>query len=161
MVIDMKIAGLFFEVDVTRDLRSTSKRAAFVRVTERISQIHSRLNPDELLDELWEREKLGVTALGFGIGCPHSISDKISYPFMNITQLARPVDYGAQDAVPVDLLVCLLGPARCVPQFRIALSTLCLRMRDARVRAAFRHAQLAIDVHGALDVNASHRRNIA
>lgn len=59
---------------------------------------------------LSQREALGSTGFGRGIAIPHGRIDSISAPVSIIVQLDQPVDYGAVDAQPVDLIWALLSP---------------------------------------------------
>lgn len=68
------------------------------------------LNQQMCEKTLAEREQLGSTGFGRGIAIPHGRIDSISAPVSIIVQLDQPLDYGAVDAQPVNLIWALLSP---------------------------------------------------
>ncbi len=66
--------------------------------------------PAALLDCLNAREKVGVTAYGGGTAIPHCRSEGLARVRGFFVRLAEPVEYGAVDGEPVDLVFMLLSP---------------------------------------------------
>jgi len=64
----------------------------------------------ELLDNLNARERLGSTGLGHGIAIPHCRMPGVTSTTAVLVTLDHPVDYGAIDDQPVDLLFALIVP---------------------------------------------------
>ncbi len=64
----------------------------------------------EPLRKLVEREAVASTALGGGIALPHARTVSCPEPRLAVARLSPPVDFGASDTVPVDLVFLLLGP---------------------------------------------------
>lgn len=60
---------------------------------------------------LASREALGPTGFGNGFALPHARLDGLDQAFGLFARLARPVDFGAIDQKPVDLVFLLLQPA--------------------------------------------------
>lgn len=143
----MKIAGLFFEVDVTRDMKSRSKRATLSHIAYNVAAIHPEVNPEALLNQLLFRETLGTTAMNNGIAMPHTVTADLHYPFMSVTQLARPILFGSPFDAKVDLIVTMLSPPHYVREFRLALSRLKTHLIKENAQGTVRHAQLATDLH--------------
>ena len=60
---------------------------------------------------LLAREQLGSTGLGGGIAVPHSYIEDLDHTSLLVATLEEPVDFGALDEAPVDLVFLLVGPA--------------------------------------------------
>ncbi|MES9869683.1 MAG: PTS sugar transporter subunit IIA [Sedimenticola sp.] len=84
------------------------------RVLEEIGRLLATSNPDlkieEVFDRLLERERLGSTGLGNGIGLPHARMPGVEQACGAFMQLQSGVDYDAIDGKPVDLVFGLLVP---------------------------------------------------
>ncbi|HEY0502444.1 MAG TPA: PTS sugar transporter subunit IIA [Lysobacter sp.] len=89
---------------------------------------------------LFEREGLASTALGDGVALPHARSADLDHCRGAFLRLARPVDFGAPDGQPVDLVLALLVPERDIEAQLVRLAELAERFADARFRRALREA---------------------
>ncbi|MEP6993565.1 MAG: PTS sugar transporter subunit IIA [Acidobacteriota bacterium] len=65
----------------------------------------------ELAARLLDREKLGCTGLGAGIAIPHCKLGDIDRVAVAVASTAAPVDFGASDGKPVDLIFLVVSPA--------------------------------------------------
>src|SRR5215211_7814802 len=63
-----------------------------------------------ILGSLSERERLGSTGFGQGVGIPHGKIEGLSRIYALFVRLAEPVDYKALDGTRVDLVFLLLSP---------------------------------------------------
>jgi nitrogen PTS system EIIA component len=59
---------------------------------------------------LLAREDVGSTGIGNGIAIPHAKLTGMDAPLVGIAALKHPVDFGAPDGMPVDLLFVVLMP---------------------------------------------------
>jgi PTS system nitrogen regulatory IIA component len=93
-----------------------------------------------IFESLCTREKLGSTALGHGIAIPHGRSDVLTSAAGCFVQLDRPIDFGAPDGRPVDLLFAMGVPEHFTNQHLQLLSQLAEMFSDpalsVRLRAA-------------------------
>lgn len=92
-----------------------------------------------LLAILLSREALGSTAIGDGIAIPHvrnPIVLSVAQPLISVSFLARPIEFGAVDGKPVNVLFTLVTPT--VRTHLHLLSRLAHLLRDARFREAVR-----------------------
>jgi PTS system nitrogen regulatory IIA component len=94
---------------VSTAVRISDKPALISFLSEQFSRNYG-LDPIVCEATLTEREALGSTGFGRGIAIPHGRISGISAPVSVIVQLQHPVDYGAVDAQPVDLIWALLSP---------------------------------------------------
>lgn len=86
------------------------------------------------------REALGSTGLGHGVAIPHGRSADIGEARAAFVRLARPIDFDADDRVPVDLVAALIVPAHFTDQHLKLLAELAELFSDAELTAALRAA---------------------
>ena len=91
-------------------------------------------------DALIAREKLGSTGFGGGIAIPHARLPGIAAIEGVFVRLARPIDFGAVDELPVDLVFALFSPVDAGTGHLKALARVSRRMRDAAFVAKLRGA---------------------
>lgn len=93
-----------------------------------------------VFDALVGRERLGSTGLGHGVAIPHGRSGKVSTAVGAFVRLAEPVDFGAPDGQPVDLVFALVVPEHFASQHLMLLSQLAEMFGDEGFRARLRDA---------------------
>lgn len=108
--------------------------------------IHGRTeNPQELEDDLWQREEIVTTAVGFGVAIPHTKSQWIRHSSISIARLPQPIDWESE-AGEVELVIMLtLGADEGINHVKV-FSQLARRL----VNKAFRESLLAADTPQAL-----------
>jgi nitrogen PTS system EIIA component len=124
----MKIADLLSVEDVIR-LASPDK-ARVLRTLARHAA--DRLNFDEaaVARALIDREALGSTGIGNGIALPHTRLANLRRPLGVFAALDKPVEFGAVDDRPVDLVFLLLLPAH-VPEEQLrCLACVARRLKE-------------------------------
>lgn len=82
-------------------LRAMAERLAATTVTDDADMLYSRL---------WEREKLGTTAIGSGVAIPHCKMDGLDQVVVAIGLSRKGVDFEAEDGELVRLLFLVLSP---------------------------------------------------
>jgi PTS system nitrogen regulatory IIA component len=88
---------------------------------------------------LRERESFGSTAIGHGVAIPHCRSGAMTANAAFL-RLSPPVDFGALDGAPVDLVFAMGVPVGSAQQHLDTLSELAARFADAEFRDALRDA---------------------
>ena len=91
-------------------------------------------------DSLRSRERLGSTAIGHGIAIPHGRTHAFTDARGAFLRLQQPVDFGASDGEPVDLVFAMAVPEHFTQQHLQLLSELAERFADPGFRAALRAA---------------------
>ena len=89
---------------------------------------------------LHERERSASTAIGHGVAIPHARIEGIEQSRCAFLRLAAPVDFGAADGEPVDLVLALAEPAHHVQQHLELLAELAQVLADPDYRSALRTA---------------------
>jgi len=91
-------------------------------------------------EALRSRERLGGTGLGHGVAIPHGRSSAVEHASAAFVRLGQPVDFGADDGEPVDLVAALLVPAHFTDQHLKLLAELAELFSNAEVTTALRNA---------------------
>ncbi len=99
-----------------------------------------QLDAPEVTERLAQREKLGSTGFGGGVAIPHAKLDGLRHVAGAFVRLAKPVDFGAVDDLPVDLVFMLLSPAGAGAEHLKALARVSRRLRDRGFAAKLRGA---------------------
>jgi PTS system nitrogen regulatory IIA component len=86
------------------------------------------------------REQLGSTGLGHGVAIPHGRSATAGEARAAFVRLAHPIDFGADDDQPVDLVAALIVPEHFTDQHLKLLAELAELFSDAKLTAALRAA---------------------
>ncbi|WP_342315942.1 PTS sugar transporter subunit IIA [Lysobacter sp. FW306-1B-D06B] len=90
---------------------------------------------------LREREARASTAFGFGVAIPHARVADLDECRAAFLRLEHPVDFGAADDRPVDLILALLVPEHDIDGQLRRLAEIAERFADADYRAALREAR--------------------
>ncbi len=132
---------------VLLSLDATSKKRLFEQVGLLFE--NSRQIPRaRVFDSLFEREKLGSTALGCGVAIPHGRTKALREPVCAFVKTATPIPFEAPDGQPVRLVFAMLVPEHATEAHLQILSELAQMFSDPD----FRDALLATD-----DPLAAHR----
>ncbi|GAB5447186.1 PTS sugar transporter subunit IIA [Gymnodinialimonas sp.] len=84
-----------------------------------------------IFEALQERESLGPTSVGHGIALPHARLPEIEAVVGAFIRLERPIDFGAADRQPVDLIFILLAPQESGVDHLKALALVSRTLRDS------------------------------
>ncbi|MDK2768750.1 MAG: PTS sugar transporter subunit IIA [Sphingomonas sp.] len=96
------------------------------------------------------REKLGTTGFGGGIAIPHGRIEGLDAVRGVMVRLDRPMDFGAVDDSPVDLVFMLLSPVNAGADHLKALARVSRRLRDRGFTAKLRGAGSADAIYALL-----------
>lgn len=106
----MSFATLLQPARVLANVEARSKKHAFEILSELIAGVADDLSQSDVFEALVERERIGNTGLGKGIAIPHGGLPDIKTPVGAFLKLSEAVDYGAQDGVPVRLIMAVAVP---------------------------------------------------
>ncbi|AJP73593.1 PTS sugar transporter subunit IIA [Sphingomonas hengshuiensis] len=98
------------------------------------------LDPRAVTDRVAAREKLGSTGFGGGIAIPHGKLDGLKQVCGVFARLNHPIDFGAIDELPVDLVFLLVSPSGAGADHLKALACVSRRLRDRNFAAKLRGA---------------------
>ncbi len=103
------IAPLLTPDTTLLDLSFTSKKKLFEHAADLFAQTHG-LKSSDIFTSLFERERLGSTALGCGVAIPHGRIKGLTDACGAIYRLKTPLEFDAPDNQPVSLCFILLVP---------------------------------------------------
>ena len=88
----------------------TSKTRLLSTISNIIATDNNSLDADTVFCGFVERERLGVTSLGKGVAIPHCKIAACTKITGSLITLENPIDFGASDGQPVDLIFALVAP---------------------------------------------------
>lgn len=143
-----KFTSLLSPNNIRQGVISSSKKNA-LELAGRLLEEQIKL---EDLDEvdcftgLFNREKLGCTAIGNGVAIPRTRIPQGNKPICIFLQLASPIDYEAADNREVDLILAILVPESICESYAPTLTELSEKFRDKTFTKQLRAAQSAEEI---------------
>jgi nitrogen PTS system EIIA component len=134
----MRIDTVLSERDVVFDT-SKEKYSALAKIAVRLAK-RTGIDDKTIRRALLAREHVGSTGFGKGVAVPHALLESLAHPIASLTRLAQPIDYGAIDGKPVDLLFTMLWPSRDMRSFLPTLAHVCRMFRSRTLQELLRHA---------------------
>jgi PTS system nitrogen regulatory IIA component len=110
---------------------------------QQLAQIAAELtgaDPKLIIARLNEREKLGSTGFGGGVAIPHGKLEGLDHVVGVFARLEAPIEFGAIDEMPVDLVFLLLSPPDAGVDHLKALASVSRQLRDRGFVAKLRGA---------------------
>lgn len=152
----MEIADLITPQRVVAQLRATNKKQAIQELARRASVL-TGIHERTICDILIERERLGTTGIGMGIGIPHGRLPGLTKLCGLFARLERPIPFEAIDEQPVDLVFLLLAPETAGADHLKALALVSRLLRDRTVCEKLRGTDSADALYALLtDHTATH-----
>ncbi len=136
----MAIRDLLTPEGVFADLKASSKKQVFQQLAGHAAGICGE-DEREILDALFERERLGTTGVGHGIAIPHAKLAGLRHLHALFARLEHPVDFEAVDEDPVDLVFLLLAPSSEGADHLKALARVSRLLRDEEMCAKLRGSE--------------------
>lgn len=121
-------------------LPAGSKKALFQQMATLAEPLFGQ-PADAVLHCLLAREKQGATGFGNGTAIPHGKLEGLTQVEGALFRLAAPVDYGAVDGQPVDLVFLLLSPPDAGVAHLKALAAVSRLLRDRDTAGKLRGAR--------------------
>ncbi|WP_219894534.1 PTS sugar transporter subunit IIA [Aquisediminimonas profunda] len=131
---DMMSAGA-----VASAVNAPNKKALFQQLGT-LAEREYGLDPNEVVERLTERERLGSTGFGKGVAIPHGKIEGLAHIVAAFARLEPPIDFEAIDDLPVDLVFCLLSPPDAGAEHLKALAQVSRWLRDPGFVAKLRGA---------------------
>jgi PTS system nitrogen regulatory IIA component len=145
----MKLASALSTDAVFPRLRGTTKKQVLKELSG-YAETLTNVDAAEIFSVLMEREQAGVTAVGEGAAIPQARLETLEKTCILAATLDRPVEFGAIDGLPVDILVVLLTQANANTEHVKAVAAISHLLRDKQVCQAIRAAETPEDLYGVL-----------
>lgn len=128
----MEIGDLITPRSVVAQLHAATKRQALQELAKRASAI-TGVHERAILDVLVERERLGSTGIGMGVGIPHGKLPGLDRLVGVFARLERAIPFDSLDDQPVDLIFLLLAPENAGADHLKALARVSRLLRDRTI----------------------------
>ena len=142
----MDLTDLIGRDDIHLSFKASCKKQVLQDLAS-IAADKTGISEREIFQTLLEREKLGSTGVGNGIAIPHGKLaglDKISGL---VAFLEKPIDFGAMDDQPVDIVFLLLAPDMAGADHLKALSRIARVLREPDMLQRLRNSNDREIVH--------------
>ena len=149
----MPLNDLLTPAAIIPALRVNSKKQALQELAAHAAELTGQ-NERAVLEVLMQREKLGSTAVGYGVAIPHGKLPKLDAMFGLFARLARPVDFEALDGQPVDLIFLLLAPEAAGADHLKALARVARLLREPQTASKLRESEDATALYAVLTMTA-------
>ncbi len=117
-----------------------SRDAIFEELAGRLAAAGAVRDGGELVARLVKRERDGCTGVGRGIAIPHCRLDAIDGEVVAFATTARPVDFGALDGIPVDLVFLVVSPTQAAAAHLQAVARVSRLLKVPGIAEALRSA---------------------
>ncbi|GHT37811.1 PTS sugar transporter subunit IIA [Endomicrobiia bacterium] len=141
------INGYFLDQStIVVDLKSTDKKSIITELVDVLKNTKKLMKPDEILNAVLEREKLGSTGIGQGVAIPHGKTNVLDGHIGVLGISRNGVEFNSLDGELVHIIFILVGPAEVAEQHLKALSRISKLFRSKLLRENIIKAKTAEEV---------------
>jgi PTS system nitrogen regulatory IIA component len=130
----MKITDILPEALVIPVLKGKTKEEVLRELAAAMAAQHPDIDANRLVEVLWERERLGSTAIGDGIAIPHGKLPGLKTVLGAFGRHPQGVDFQSLDGKPTKLLFLLVAPEDSVGLHLKALARVSRLLKDPAFR---------------------------
>lgn len=143
----MKIKQILAKDSIISHLKATTKEQAIEEIAALIAETHGRNSPDEIIQVLIEREKLGSTGIGNGVAIPHGKLRTINQIVTGFGRSLSGIEFDSQDGKPAHLFFVLLAPENAASLHLKALARLSRLLKDQSFRDKLMDAKTGEEIY--------------
>jgi PTS system nitrogen regulatory IIA component len=140
------LADLVAQERIVARLGAASK-GRVVRALAHLVASDAGLGEQEIRDAVHVRGDLTTFGIGRGLALPHATVAGLRRPLAAFARLEKPVDFGALDGTPADLVMLILAPQAEDGMLLRALACAARRLREREVAEKLRGAANAEALH--------------
>lgn len=126
----MNIANMFKKEFIIEELKSTTRREVLTELSQIFSHAHIKVDYDNMVEVLLEREKLGSTGIGGGIAIPHGKLAGLENLIVSFGRSKDGIDFDSVDGKPVHIFFLLMAPENSAGQHLKALARISRMLKD-------------------------------
>ena len=134
----MKIVEFLNEKAVTANLKSTNKEGIIRELVDILAKAEGIRNKEELVKVLVNRESLGSTGIGQGVGIPHGKTNSVKKLVGAFGICHGGVNFDALDGEPVYIFFLLVAPEDSAGPHLKALARISRLLKDKFFREALK-----------------------
>ena len=105
----MKICEVLHKEAILADLKARNKKGILEELVGPVAEI-AHVHPEDLVKVLLERERLGSTGIGGGIGIPHGKMKNLESLVLGFGLSRKGVDFESLDGKPAHIFFLLMTP---------------------------------------------------
>lgn len=136
----MRLTDILQSDCVKVPLSATDKHEAIDELVEVLAAGTGIKDASDLKKAVWQREQVRTTGIGCGVAIPHGKSAGCRSLRMAIGKLAQPIEFGAIDGRPVQLILLLASPPDQTGPHIQALASISRLLTDEDFRSALKKA---------------------
>lgn len=106
----MKIIEFLNEKAITANMKATTKEGVLKELVDTLAKAEGIKNREDLVKVLMNREALGSTGIGQGVGIPHAKTNAVKKLVAALGICAQGVNFDALDGEPVHIFFLLVAP---------------------------------------------------
>ena len=125
----MKICDVLQKETILADLKAQNKKGILEELVAPVSGI-ANVNQEDLVKVLMERERLGSTGIGGGIGIPHGKMKAIDSLILGFGLSHKGVDFESLDGQPTHIFFLLITPENSTGQHLKLLGRISRILKD-------------------------------
>ena len=137
----MKIMDFLNERAITANISATDKKGVISELVDLLVKAGVIKDRDTVVKVLMERESLGSTGIGQGIGIPHGKCDCVKELVAAFGISQKGVNFDALDGEPVYIFILLLAPTESAGPHLKALARISRLLKDRYFREMLKSAK--------------------
>lgn len=142
----MKIMDFLNPKAINVDLKAKDKRGVIRELTEVLAAVGEIRNKEELVRVLMDRETLGSTGIGQGIGIPHGKLPRVKKMVAAFGISKKGIDFESLDGEPAHIFFLLVAPEESAGPHLKALARISRFLKDKYIRESLKKAHDAKSV---------------
>ena len=131
-------------------LEATAKQAVIFELVDLLAEKVGLTDSQPLRDAVWSREMTRTTGIGHGLAIPHGKLTGLGGLCMAMGVAREPIEFGAIDGCPVELVMLLASPIDQTGPHIQALAQISKVMTDAAFRNQLKTAESAEGLYATL-----------
>jgi fructose-specific phosphotransferase system IIA component len=120
-----------------------TKEATIKKVAECIKKFPEIKDFDQYVQDVFDRETLGTTGIGFGLALPHARTDAVKSIVVYVARVKDGIDFKSLDGEPAKLIFLMATPKTEVQSYLKMLSNLTRLLKKELFRTALLEAKTA------------------
>jgi len=141
------------ELTFCNDSESISKKQILEKISHMAHETDHTIKYQEVLSTLQQRERLGSTAIGYGVTIPHGRISTLDHPICILITLQKAIEFDTSSTVAVDLIFGLLVPQDATEEHLKILATLAEQLKLKTYRERLRAAKSNEELYHAAITN--------
>ncbi len=141
----MKILDVLTKETIIVDLKANDKKGILDELVAPVAQ-YAGASHDDLVKVLMERERLGSTGIGGGIGIPHGKYRDLESLVLGFGLSRKGVNFESLDGRPTHIFFLLLTPENSAGTHLKLLAQISKLLRDDAIKARLMQAETSEDV---------------